>query len=472
MSRMLHTTIYCSALTRLAEDRRGVTAIVTAIALTVLLGFAGLAIDVAYWLNATRGMQAAADQAAYSAASAAGTDSCTSTKAVPQAIAIVAARGYPVRGTPTTSGGITTVSDGTTGVVINCNSSASTFKVTVSQVQPMWFTRLFMSTAPTGAANATAMLASQVSDLCILALDGTNVSAATVGNDADSAEFTGNTNLNVKCGIAVDSNSNQALGVGGSATVVATDIYLAGDDQGSPSGHGSLTTSPTANNILRHQPPVADPYLGSTIPTLSSCNFGGAGTGFATYSPSPGTLSPGVYCGGLNFANGSYTLSSGTYYIVGGGDFSIGRHTIITGDSAGVTLVLTGGTVAGHNYGAVAQLRIDAGASVSLTAPTSGPFGGLAIFQDRNATFSSGTSCGNGNAQNKINGGSSQLITGAIYFPNQMMCFNGNSSLSGPGQCTQIIARTLDFTGDSSVNFSCAGTGITPISVLVPQLIR
>ena len=72
----------------LAADRRGVTAIVTGIALTVILGFARLAIDVAAWLNATRGMQAAADQAAYSAASAAGTSGCGVASASTQALAI------------------------------------------------------------------------------------------------------------------------------------------------------------------------------------------------------------------------------------------------------------------------------------------------------------------------------------------------------------------------------------------------
>ena len=55
------------------------------------------------------------------------------------------------------------------------------------------------------------------------------------------------------------------------------------------------------------------------------------------------------------------------------------------------------------------------------------------FFQDRNAPYSSNTNCGNGNAQNKVNGGSGQLITGAIYFPNQSVCFTGNSSIAGAG---------------------------------------
>src|SRR4029077_4316649 len=120
MSRMSHMIRYRSALTRLAEDRRGVTAIVTALALTVVLGAAGLAVDVAYWLNSTRGLQAGADQMAYSAASAAGQNGCTSTAAVPQALAIGAARGYARGATPTTSGNTTTATDGTTTVTITC----------------------------------------------------------------------------------------------------------------------------------------------------------------------------------------------------------------------------------------------------------------------------------------------------------------------------------------------------------------
>ena len=112
MSRMLHTASYWDALTRrLASDERGVSVVITGIALALLMGFAGLAIDVGYWLNATRGLQAAADQAAYSAAAAAGSTGCASTTAATQAIAIIAARGYPVTGGTTTTSGDTTTID-------------------------------------------------------------------------------------------------------------------------------------------------------------------------------------------------------------------------------------------------------------------------------------------------------------------------------------------------------------------------
>ncbi len=455
MGIMLGTTRRMPALARrLAGDRRGVTAIITGIALAVLLGFAGLAVDVAAWLTATRGLQAAADQAAYSAAVAAGTNGCSSQAASDQALAISAARGY--------TNGVRN-----TTVTITCNPSASTFTVRIAQVQPLWFTALFLTHAPTAAAQATAQLAGKVSDLCVLALDGTNVSAAQIGSDSSAAGVSGNTTLNLHCGIAVDSSSQSAFSVGGSGIISATEVYLVGDDQGSPSGNGSLTTSPTPHNILKFQPPVIDPYLGRTIPPLLGCDH----TNYALTSGSA-TLDPGVYCGGLTLGssgqghNVAVQLNPGVYYVVSG-TLTINASANVTG--TGVTFVLTGNALGQTGY---ATIKINGGATVSLSAPASGPTGGMVFFQDRNAPFSSNSTCGNGNAQNKINGGSSQLITGAIYFPNQSVCFNGNSSTSGAGRCTQLIARTLDFTGDSNVQLSCAGSGIAPISVLVPQLVR
>jgi len=94
MSRMLDSQASEPVLRRLATDRSGVTAIVTGIGLTMLLGFAGAAIDVAYWLNSMRGMQSAADQAAFSAAVAAGSTGCSGTAYSQQARAVAAARGY------------------------------------------------------------------------------------------------------------------------------------------------------------------------------------------------------------------------------------------------------------------------------------------------------------------------------------------------------------------------------------------
>jgi hypothetical protein len=450
------TSILRLLVRRLVAGRRGVTAIVTAIGLGVLLGFAGLAVDVAVWLNATRSLQSAADQAAYSAAGAAGTTACIGTVPTMQATAIAAAHGYV---------------DGRNGVhvAITCTPSNSTFTVLITELQPMWFARLFLATPPRASGRAVALLAGKISDLCVLALDGTNVSEGIIGTDASAFWLNGNTSVNVHCGVAVDSNNPSALSTGGSSSLTASDVYLVGDDQGSPSGSSTITTAPTPNNILRNQIPVPDPYAARAVPAYTCPSYG--------MSQLPGgVLDPAVryvYCGGLTLggsAPSTVTVKPGVY-IIAGGTLIFNSKARVTG--TGVTFVLTG-----DNYHGYASLTINGGPqnTVTLTAPTAGPTGGMAFFQDRDAPYSgssSGTSsCGAGTSQNQINGGSNQLITGAIYFPNQSVCYNGSSSTTGAGKCTQLIARTISFTGNSEFQTVCSGTGVSPISVLTPQLIQ
>src|SRR5260370_39966517 len=55
---------------QLRGDERGVSGIVTAIALTALIGFSGFAIDVVMWEVSQHSMQGAADQAALAAPTA------------------------------------------------------------------------------------------------------------------------------------------------------------------------------------------------------------------------------------------------------------------------------------------------------------------------------------------------------------------------------------------------------------------
>src|SRR6516165_12627153 len=90
-----------SQLQELTADRRGVTAVITAIALATLIGFCGLAVDVVMWEVNQRDLQGAADQAALAAATAfrnAGETGALgdSTTAQNAAYATAIASGYPV----------------------------------------------------------------------------------------------------------------------------------------------------------------------------------------------------------------------------------------------------------------------------------------------------------------------------------------------------------------------------------------
>jgi hypothetical protein len=87
---------------------------------------------------------------------------------------------------------------------------------------------------------------------------------------------------------------------------------------------------------------------------------------------------------------------------------------------------------------------------VDIAAPTSGSLPGLAFFQDRNAPQIANP------PPNSFTGGTTQKITGAIYFPNQGMIFNGGTTTGG-AICTQLVGLTITFNGNAAFNNNCKG---------------
>jgi hypothetical protein len=135
------------------------------------------------------------------------------------------------------------------------------------------------------------------------------------------------------------------------------------------------------------------------------------------------------------------TLQPGVY-VIEGGDFDITANADVVG--TGVTFYLKPG----------AHLNFRGNARVALSAPTSGPLSGMLIFGDRNATGS-----------NTVNGTADSLLTGAIYFKNQAVNYLGN--FTGVGGCTQVVAKTLQWSGSTTINADCTALGMTPIPAMM-----
>jgi hypothetical protein len=169
----------------------------------------------------------------------------------------------------------------------------------------------------------------------------------------------------------------------------------------------------------------------------------------------------------LNFCPGVYVFLNGASLLdnAGAGGATINAppsatttpamsSTLCPGDtSGGVTIVFANGS---NGPGII---NIGAQATVNMTAPTSGATAGIAVFQARTTC----TSNGNGNGCNaSLQGGATQNITGAIYFPNNAISYSGGSSTGS--QCTQLIADTITFTGGSTFNSNCSGTGTQTIN--------
>jgi len=102
---------------------------------------------------------------------------------------------------------------------------------------------------------------------------------------------------------------------------------------------------------------------------------------------------------------------------------------------------------------------------MTLTAPTSGTYKGVAMFGDRLTCSGNGNSDINGNGtacSPAMQGSGTQNVTGAVYFPKETVSYAGGSSTGS--LCTQLVADKINFTGGSTFNSDCSSAGTKTIS--------
>jgi hypothetical protein len=136
--------------------------------------------------------------------------------------------------------------------------------------------------------------------------------------------------------------------------------------------------------------------------------------------------------------SGNVSLSPGVY-VIQGGDFKVNSNAQISGD--GVIIYLAGSS----------RVSMNGNASVRLSAPTSGTYSGVLFYGDR----------ANLGGSNTFNGTANSLLTGALYFPKQEVDYLGN--FSGNGGCTQVVANTIQWSGNTSISQDCTSHGMKDI---------
>jgi len=403
---------------RFARDETGSYAIIVALLMPVLIGTAGLGTEVAWWFYKHKNMLSAADSAAVSAATA-GINLTT------EANAVTTLYGY-ANGIDNVT--VTVNQPPSTG---SFTSSSQAVEVIISQQQTRLLSALFGSGAVPVTARAVAL--ANVGTGCVLALDPTANPAATVKGSAQI-------NL-INCNLYDNSNGSSALSVNGAATISANLVGVVGG----VSGTSSITAT---NGIRTGVRAIADPYANVTPTMPTWCDYSNK---FNVKGIT--ILSPGSYCGDISVnAGATLTLTPGIYYL-NGANLSVAGNATILG--TGVTLVFTG---SGNNWGSA---TIGSNANVSLTAPVSGPTAGITIYGDRRMPV--GTSF-------SLTGGGTQNLAGAIYLPSGALSFSGGNGTSTT--CTQIIADTVTFVGNSNVQVNCAAMGGNTIGTVTAQLVE
>jgi hypothetical protein len=241
--------------------------------------------------------------------------------------------------------------------------------------------------------------------------------------------FQGNTTLDLGCGVATNSKAAVSITASGSSTIIASPVAAVG-------GVPSSSNYAGGTKLLPYSPKQVDPFARLPIPSPpADCAPPlSIGPNAATTIP----VSAGnVYCFKGMDIKGTVTLPPGTYY-VDGGTFSAGSQAQISGQN--VTIILTNSA----NPSASAGLDINGGAQLNLSAPESGPYGGVLFYQDPRAAL--------GNAV-KINGNSMSSFEGAFYFPRATLNYSGTAGMRT--ECVQVVARRLQFSGNSRIVNEC-----------------
>lgn len=384
----------------------GNVAVLFAVTLPLVIGGAGLGVETTYWRYRQTQLQTAADAAAYAAAIEMRRGS-GGTAILNAAKSAADDNGFSAAST-------------TTAITY---PAAKTVQVALQTQAERFFTAYFSNTPVVVRAQAVANY-SETSQACILALDPAASSAIDVWGSA-YLKLQG-------CSVMANSISATAATTGGSSTTIVPCVVSSGGV--SFSGTVNLTE---CGGAITDAAQAADPY--KTVPQPT------AGTPPCKNANGGGALTPGNYCNGFSL-NKDATLAPGDY-IISGGDFDLHGNFTLIGD--GVTIYLMNG----------ARADINGTVTVKLRAPTTGPDAGILFFGDRTST---------GGAVNLFNGTANSLLTGALYFPSQALEYKGN--FSGVGGCTQVVAKTIKWSGNATISQDCSSLGLK--SVPIPGAVR
>jgi hypothetical protein len=260
-------------------------------------------------------------------------------------------------------------------------------------------------------------------------------------------------------GIIVNSTDPNGFDALGNATVVANYIETGSGTAGT-TGSSSIEPPPALGTLPDPyadvpQPAIPNPPGGVNAPqNMSGCTYPNPGETTArqprTCVVTGGTISPGVYYGGIRF-EGNATMEPGIYHMVSGG-FEVDPGVTVTGDGV---MIFNDGNPYGQNNplqqcGAV---LVEEGARL-LISPYGGEYEEVMIFQRRTPDPRTGSSNPDCSVDLWIQGGVTIGYAdgpyGAIYTPNSRSLFgpqgHGSSTLVAELNII-VVADRIDLTG-------------------------
>ena len=462
-----------------------------AVAMVVLLGFAGLAIDMGTLRYQRRLQQTAADAAAI--AGAQNLDFKSGWVAGAQYAA--SQNGFTDGGTGVISDCDGTATAGTTCIEVVYPPANRTFngntiaggphagsnqyvEVLVAKVQPTYFMNVFgVRSKPVVTRAVATNIVGGTNVGCMWTL-GPPISAI-IGLDA-----TGNAKIVApNCGINDNGNLDTT---GNSYTIDAGTVSVSGACLGGHCGSPNVKCEAYTNQTcpaLGGSPASSDPLCQSSAnciqapsdPGYSSSCGGAVPCNFTSAANSTVTIQPGKY-NSINIGkNSTITMAPGTYYLSGTGgsaglNFNGGGTLVSSGYGGGGSspCVSSGGSaidgVMIYFTGTATMQKFTGGGNnpdlrlCPLSASQSTMYQGMLIYQDPSDTTPAW-----------IGGDNNTVLYGTVYMPTATLNFYGNTSFSMLGQ---TIAYSVATTGNPTVTLGNAPAGLIPAWLTRPTLVE
>ncbi len=404
-------------------DRRGNVLMLSALAMPVLVGMAGLAIEGGNWYQVKREMQNAADSAAIAAATNA------SASYSGEALAVASQHGF---------------THGTNNTTVTASNAAACpaggtdcYSVTVSRSVGLVFSRMVGFSGSTTIGNQRALTITSAAvaksaiterEYCILALR--SIGTPLVSNGAPNADLSG-------CSVMSNANS----------TCNGSDLdAVYGDAAGINSGCGDTQNS----NV----PAVPDPYSGlaANIPSdpcggsypqadiRSNDKLVRAVNSAPTLSGTYSNTGNWTFCGDVVLTGNVTLTGSSTVIVIYNGDLLTNGYTLLTASGAAATVVFTGSSdSSGHIPNTTG--------TIDIKAPATGTWKGIALYQDPATTDGVDIDYRGSNPDNPV-----WNITGLVYMPKADVQFSGVVNKASNGlSCFGLVIESLVINGNAQI---------------------
>ena len=458
-------------LRRLRADERGTVAVIMGVLIIPLVGALGIGFEVSNWYMITRSMQNAADAAALAAATNGGTNFDVEAKAVAATYGFVDGANN-IRVVPLNN------------VACPDGKSSTCYSVTISGFTPLLLSQVvgfrgdttLNGTLEKKLSSAAVANGSTAQDICMLALASSGAAQGIRTNGSPTGNMNGcnsMSNTGAQCnghdlglGISFAVGSNSGCGAKQVASPTLKDpySYLA---TANPGGIPALSSSPCAGNYPQettHGNAVTPPS--TLVPRALTLN------------PNPLTGVPVTslsLSGGNNFmcgdqvltANVVITTSAPSVLIIENGQLDLNGHTL-TSSGSGLTLVFSGDNPSGPHAPSYTHAPTDntngPGGVLDIAPPTTGPWAGVAIYQDPALTTGvfDVSAAGNSPTWN---------ITGLVYMPHASVTLKGAVDKSTNGNsCLVMVADNFQISGNGGILKTdigqCKQAGLTMPSAL------